>query len=425
MENKIAVIGLGYVGLPLAVAFAEKYTVIGFDINTKRVNQLLKGEDTTLEISFEQIKSVLEVNNSINKGLTLTSDIKILKDCNIYIITVPTPIDKFKRPDLSPMLKATENIATLLKKDDLVIYESTVYPGVTEDEMAPILEKISRLKFNKDFFCGYSPERINPGDKKHTLTKILKITSGSTKETAEKVDNLYKSIITAGTFKASSIKVAEAAKVIENSQRDINIAFINELSKIFSLLNIDTQEVLQAAGTKWNFLNFKPGLVGGHCIGVDPYYLAQKAQEMGYSPEIILSGRRLNDSMGKHVATEVVKLMMRKNIKVIDSKVLVFGFTFKEDCPDIRNTRVIDIVDELKNFEMKVDIYDPWVNHLEVKNEYEIDVLENKPNMSNYSAIILAVAHKTFSEITIQKNNNCVVFDVKGILPKEHIDARL
>ena len=425
MENKIAIIGLGYVGLPLAVAFAEKYSVIGYDINKKRVNQLLNGNDTTLEISNEQIKSVLEVNNSKNKGLTLTSDKKILIDCNIYIVTVPTPIDKSKKPDLSLMYRATENIATLLKKDDLVIYESTVYPGVTEDEMAPILEKISGLKFNKDFFCGYSPERINPGDKKHTLTKILKVTSGSTNETAEKVDYLYKSIINAGTFKASSIKVAEAAKVIENSQRDINIAFINELSKIFTLLNIDTQEVLQAAGTKWNFLNFKPGLVGGHCIGVDPYYLAQKAQEMGYIPEIILSGRRLNDSMGKHVANEVVKLLMRKNISVIDSKALVLGFTFKEDCPDIRNTRVIDIVDELKNFEIKVDIYDPWVNKLEVKNEYKIDVLENKPNMSNYSAIILAVAHKAFFEINIKENNNCVVFDVKGILPKEQVDARL
>jgi UDP-N-acetyl-D-glucosamine/UDP-N-acetyl-D-galactosamine dehydrogenase len=424
-DSKIAIIGLGYVGLPLAVAFAQKYKVIGFDINTKRVQELLSGNDTTLEISDELLGSVLDNNNSKNTGLTLSTSDEMLKDCNIYIITVPTPTDRFNRPVLTPMVNASKQIAVFLKKDDIVIYESTVYPGVTEDEMVPVLEVNSGLIYNKDFYCGYSPERINPGDKEHTVTKILKVTSGSNPEIAEVVDNLYKSIITAGTFKASSIKVAEAAKVIENSQRDINIAFVNELSKIFNLIGIDTHEVLQAAGTKWNFLNFKPGLVGGHCIGVDPYYLAQKAQEVGYHPEIILSGRRLNDSMGKHVATEVVKLMMRKDIKVIDSKVLILGFTFKEDCPDIRNTRVIDIYKELKSFDMHVDVYDPWINTFEVKNEYEIDVLIKKPKMYEYSAIILAVAHKKFGEIDIKSTKDCVVYDVKGILPKQNVDARL
>jgi UDP-N-acetyl-D-glucosamine/UDP-N-acetyl-D-galactosamine dehydrogenase len=424
-DSKIAVIGLGYVGLPLAVAFAEKYKVIGFDINTKRVQELSSANDTTLEISSEFLESVLDNNNSKSTGLTLSTNSRLLKDCNIYIITVPTPTDKYNRPVLTPMIKASETVAEFLKKDDIVIYESTVYPGVTEDEMVPVLEVNSGLMYNKDFYCGYSPERINPGDKEHTVTKILKVTSGSNPEIAEVVDNLYKSIITAGTFKASCIKVAEAAKVIENSQRDINIAFVNELSKIFNLIGIDTHEVLQAAGTKWNFLDFKPGLVGGHCIGVDPYYLAQKAQELGYHPEIILSGRRLNDSMGKHVATEVVKLMMRKDIKVIDSKVLILGFTFKEDCPDIRNTRVIDIYKELKSFDTNVDVYDPWINTFEVKNEYDIDVLIKKPKMYEYSAIILAVAHKKFGEIDIKSTKDCVVYDVKGILPKQNVDARL
>ena len=424
-DSKIAIIGLGYVGLPLAVAFAQKYKVIGFDINTKRVQELLSGNDTTLEISDELLGSVLDNNISKNSGLTLSTSDEMLKDCNIYIITVPTPTDKYNRPVLTPMINASKQIAAFLKKDDIVIYESTVYPGVTEDEMVPILEANSGLKYNKDFYCGYSPERINPGDKEHTVTKILKVTSGSNPKTAEIVDNLYKSIITAGTFKASSIKVAEAAKVIENSQRDINIAFVNELSKIFNLIGIDTHEVLEAAGTKWNFLNFKPGLVGGHCIGVDPYYLAQKAQEVGYHPEIILSGRRLNDSMGRYVATEVVKLMMRKDIKVIDSRVLILGFTFKEDCPDFRNTRVIDIYKELKSFDMNVDIYDPWINTFEVKNEYDVDVLIEQPEMSQYSAIILAVAHQKFSKIDIQSTKACVVYDVKGILPKQNVDARL
>jgi UDP-N-acetyl-D-galactosamine dehydrogenase len=423
-DSKIAIIGLGYVGLPLAVAFAQKYKVIGFDINTKRVQELSSGNDTTLEICDELLGSVLD-SNTKNTGLTLSTSDEMLKDCNIFIITVPTPTDRYNRPVLTPMVNASKQIAAFLKKDDIVIYESTVYPGVTEDEMVPILEAYSGLKYNKDFYCGYSPERINPGDKEHTVTKILKVTSGSNPEIAEIVDNLYKSIITAGTFKASSIKVAEAAKVIENSQRDINIAFVNELSKIFNLIGIDTHEVLEAAGTKWNFLNFKPGLVGGHCIGVDPYYLAQKAQEVGYHPEIILSGRRLNDSMGRYVATEVVKLMMRKDIKVIDSRVLILGFTFKEDCPDFRNTRVIDIFKELKSFEMNVDIYDPWINTFEVKKEYDIKVLIEQPEMSQYSAIILAVAHQKFSKIDIQSTKNSVVYDVKGIIPKQNVDARL
>ena len=340
-------------------------------------------------------------------------------------MTVPTPTDKHNRPVLTPMIKASETIAVHLSKGDIVIYESTVYPGVTEDEMVPVLEKVSGLKFNIDFYCGYSPERINPGDKEHTVTKILKVTSGSTPQIAEFIDQLYKSIITAGTHKAPSIKVAEAAKVIENSQRDINIAFVNELSKIFNLIGIDTNDVLEAAGTKWNFLKFKPGLVGGHCIGVDPYYLAQKAQEVGYHPEIILAGRRLNDSMGQHVATEVVKLMMRKDIKVLNSKVLLLGFTFKEDCPDVRNTRVIDIYNELRNFEINVDVYDPWANPNEVKIEYNIDIYNSIPN-EKYSAIILAVAHKEFLELDIRSFvKNGVLYDVKGILPKEIVDSRL
>lgn len=425
-ESKIAIIGLGYVGLPLAVEFAKKFPVVGFDIDQKRVNELRSGKDFTLEVEDELLKSVL-VNSNDSRGLlpTFTSD--FLSHCNVYIVTVPTPTDRHNRPVLTPMLKASENIAKFLKKGDVVIYESTVYPGVTEDECVPVLEKISGLKFNEDFFAGYSPERINPGDKEHTVSKILKVTSGSTPEIAEYVDQLYREVITAGTHKASSIKVAEAAKVIENSQRDINIAFVNELSKIFNLLGIDTQEVLEAAGTKWNFLKFRPGLVGGHCIGVDPFYLAQKAQEVGYHPEIILAGRRLNDSMGKHVATEVIKLMMRKDLRVIDSKVLILGFTFKEDCPDVRNTRVIDIYRELRSFDMEVDVYDPWANPTEVRHEYGIDILskENGLDLNNYSAIILAVAHKEFTNLPIQKSSNQVVYDVKGILNKDFIDARL
>ncbi len=424
-DNKIAVIGLGYVGLPLAVAFSEKYKVIGFDINKKRVDELNSGKDETLEIHYDLLNKVLDVENASSIGLHLTTNSELIADCNIFIVTVPTPTDKHNRPVLTPMIKASETIAKFLKKNDIVIYESTVYPGVTEEEMVPVLEKNSGLKFNNDFYCGYSPERINPGDKEHTVTKILKVTSGSTPQIAEIIDNLYKSIITAGTHKAPSIKVAEAAKVIENSQRDINIAFVNELSKIFNLIGIDTNDVLEAAGTKWNFLKFKPGLVGGHCIGVDPYYLAQKAQEVGYHPEIILAGRRLNDSMGQHVATEVVKLMMRKDIKVLNSKVLLLGFTFKEDCPDVRNTRVIDIYNELRNFDINVEVYDPWVNPQEVKHEYGIEISNSYPK-GDYAAIILAVAHKEFLNLNIRSlTPNGVVFDVKGILPKNIIDSRL
>jgi UDP-N-acetyl-D-galactosamine dehydrogenase len=423
---KICIIGLGYVGLPLAVAFTDKYKVVGIDINPKRVNELNLGTDTTLEIENAEMQAAL------NRGFLLSTDINDAADCNVFIVTVPTPTDKHNRPVLTPMIKASQAIAELLKLKStqnylpsIVIYESTVYPGVTEDEMVPVLERVSGLKYNEDFFVGYSPERINPGDKEHTVTKILKVTSGSTPEIAEFIDQLYKSIITAGTHKAPSIKVAEAAKVIENSQRDINIAFVNELSKIFNLMGIDTLEVLEAAGTKWNFLKFKPGLVGGHCIGVDPYYLAQKAQEVGYHPEIILAGRRLNDSMGKHVAMEVVKLMMRKDLKVIDSKVLILGFTFKEDCPDMRNTRVIDVYHELRNFDINVDVYDPWANPEEVMHEYGITVVNELPK-TQYSGAILAVAHKEFANLDIRSIvGNGVVFDVKGVLNKEMVDARL
>jgi UDP-N-acetyl-D-galactosamine dehydrogenase len=423
-DKRIAIIGLGYVGLPLAVAFAEKYPVVGFDINQNRVNELLEGLDNTLEIEGKQLQLVLSNTLTSSNGFFPTTNSADLANCNIYIVTVPTPTDKHNRPILTPMIKASEMIAKVMKKGDVIIYESTVYPGVTEDEMVPILET-SGLKYNEDFFVGYSPERINPGDKEHTVTKILKVTSGSTPEAAKFIDDLYKEVIVAGTHLASSIKVAEAAKVIENSQRDINIAFVNELSKIFNLLGIDTLEVLEAAGTKWNFLPFKPGLVGGHCIGVDPYYLAQKAQEVGYHPEIILAGRRLNDSMGKHVATEVIKHMMRKDLKVIDSKVLILGFTFKEDCPDVRNTRLIDIYHELRSFDMDVDVYDPWVNAEEVKHEYGLDVLTKQPNMSQYSAVILAVAHKKFAGLDLTSSADRVVYDVKGVLPKGSADARL
>jgi len=422
----IGIIGLGYVGLPLAVAFAEKYRVIGFDIHQGRVDELQQGHDRTLEVEDELLQKVLLNHvHARPHGLFITTSKKVLAECNVYIVTVPTPTDRYNRPVLTPMIRASETIAGLLQKGDVVIYESTVYPGVTEDEMVPVLERISGLKYNVDFFCGYSPERINPGDKEHTVTKILKVTSGSTPQIADFVDGLYQSIIVAGTHKASSIKVAEAAKVIENSQRDINIAFVNELSKIFNLLGIDTQEVLEAAGTKWNFLKFKPGLVGGHCIGVDPFYLAQKAQEVGYHPELILAGRRLNDSMGKHVAQETIKWMMRKDIKVLNAKLLILGFTFKENCPDVRNTRVIDIYNELKSFDVNVDVYDPWANPMEVLHEYGIDILNQKPDLIEYSAIVLAVAHKAFYDLNICKSENMVVFDVKGQLSKNHSDARL
>ncbi len=428
---KICIIGLGYVGLPLAVEFAKKYHTVGFDINAERIEELRKGKDHTLEVEDALLKSVLvspeAFKNTHDTGLWVTTAVGNIQECNVYIITVPTPIDKHNRPVLTPMIKASETVGSVLKKGDYVIYESTVYPGVTEDECAPVLERVSGLAFNEDFYVGYSPERINPGDKEHTVTKILKVTSGSTPEAAEFVDQLYKSVIEAGTHKASSIKVAEAAKVIENSQRDINIAFVNELSKIFNLMGIDTHEVLEAAGTKWNFLKFKPGLVGGHCIGVDPYYLAQKAQEVGYHPEIILAGRRLNDSMGRHVAQETIKLMMRKDIKVIDSKVLILGFTFKEDCPDVRNTRVIDIYEELRSFDVNVEVYDPWADALEVKQDYGLDILSGStpPILEDYSAIILAVAHKAFKTMSIAKSDKVVVYDVKGILEKDLVDSRL
>ena len=428
-QTKIAVIGLGYVGLPLAVAFAGKYQTVGYDIDSKRVHELQKGHDRTLEVDDEELRAVLVNSNKEleqrGTSLLISDNVDEIESCTIFVVTVPTPTDKHNRPVLTPMLKASGAIARVLKRGDIVIYESTVYPGVTEDECVPVLEQISGLKFNQDFFAGYSPERINPGDKDHTVTKILKVTSGSTPEVADFVDSLYKSVITAGTHKATSIKVAEAAKVIENAQRDINIAFVNELSKIFNMIGIDTLEVLEAAGTKWNFLPFKPGLVGGHCIGVDPYYLAQKAQEVGYHPEIILAGRRLNDSMGKHVATEVIKHMMRKDLKVIESKVLILGFTFKEDCPDVRNTRVIDIYHELRSFDMDVDVYDPWVNAEEVKHEYSLDVLTKQPDMSQYSAVILAVAHKKFKGLDLSTSADRVIYDVKGVLEKGSADARL
>jgi UDP-N-acetyl-D-galactosamine dehydrogenase len=426
MNNKIGIIGLGYVGLPLAVAFAEKYSVIGFDINSKRVEELMSGKDNTLEIDSDSLNSVINLENTQSAGLFCTTNIKDIEDCNIYIVTVPTPTDKHNRPDLTPLYKASETIGKVLKKGDVVVYESTVYPGVTEDECVPVLERVSGLKFNLDFYAGYSPERINPGDKEHTVTKILKVTSGSTPEIAQKVDQLYKSVIVAGTFMASSIKVAEAAKVIENSQRDINIAFVNELSKIFTRMGIDTSDVLEAAGTKWNFLKFKPGLVGGHCIGVDPYYLAQKAQEVGYHPEIILAGRRLNDSMGAYVAEEVVKLMVKKDVPVKNAKCLILGFTFKENCPDVRNTRVIDIIKELITYNITPVIFDPWANKAEVKHEYNCEVVNEMPS-GLFEAAILAVSHNEFSTIDIRNSlvKNGVLFDVKGLLPKELTDARL
>lgn len=427
MHHKIAVIGLGYVGLPLAVEFAKKYPVAGFDINQRRVDELNQGKDLTLEVEDKVLQDVLASSKDFdNDGLYVTTNLADLKDCNTFIVTVPTPTDKNNRPVLTPLYKASESVGKVLKKGDYVIYESTVYPGVTEDECVPVLEKVSGLKMNEDFYVGYSPERINPGDKEHTVAKILKVTSGSTPEAADVIDMLYKSVITAGTFKATSLRVAEAAKVIENSQRDINIAFVNELSKIFNRMGIDTHEVLEAAGTKWNFLPFKPGLVGGHCIGVDPYYLAQKAQEVGYHPEIILAGRRLNDSMGQHVATEVIKLMVKKDIPVKGSNILMLGITFKENCPDIRNTRAIDIYQELKTYDLNVDVYDPWASVEEVQHEYGILSMTSLPDKT-YDAIILAVSHKTFASLTLDalKKSNCVVYDVKAFLPKEMVDGRL
>ena len=419
MDNpKIAVIGLGYVGLPLAHAFSEKYEVVGFDIAQWRIDELNAGVDRTLELNEDQ------VNEALTNGMKFTNVLDEIADCNVYIVTVPTPIDKHKKPDLTPLIKASESIGKVLKKDDIVIYESTVYPGATEEDCVPVLEQFSGLTFNKDFFCGYSPERINPGDKEHTVTKILKVTAGSTLEIGKKVDDLYASVITAGTHMAPSLKVAEAAKVIENSQRDINIAFVNELAIIFNKLNIDTEAVLEAAGTKWNFLPFRPGLVGGHCIGVDPYYLTHKAQEVGYNPEIILAGRRLNDNMGMYVANQVLKLMIQKEHKIAGAKALVLGITFKENCPDIRNSRVIDVIQELQEFGIDVSVYDPWADAEEVKREYGLDLVDVLD--SKYDAIVLAVAHNKFDGLdidTLKKGNDTIVYDIKSKL--EESDGKL
>jgi UDP-N-acetyl-D-galactosamine dehydrogenase len=453
MKQNIAIIGLGYVGLPLARLFATKYPIVGFDINTKRIAELNAGTDFTLEIEEDLLKSVLVNENpfllseQVNKltseqecestssqvhkftssqqtGLYCSSNLNDIKNANIYIVTVPTPVDGNNKPDLTPLYKASETVGKVLKKGDIVIYESTVYPGATEEECIPVLEKISGLKYNVDFFAGYSPERINPGDKEHTVEKILKVTSGSTPEIGKMVDDLYRSVIIAGTHLAPCIKVAEAAKVIENSQRDINIAFVNELAKIFNLMDINTHDVLEAAGTKWNFLPFKPGLVGGHCIGVDPYYLAQKAQELGYNPEIILAGRRLNDSMGVYVASQVVKAMIKKNIPVQDAEVLMLGITFKENCPDVRNTKIVNVVAALKEYGIKVTIFDPWANPAEVKHEYNLEIITELPS-EKYDAVVLGVAHAEFLNLDLRLNlkENAVVYDVKGVL--EEVDGCL
>ena len=425
-EIKIAVIGLGYVGLPLARLFATKYAVVGFDINQQRVNELMAGKDSTLEVAPDTLKTVLVEASSSEKGLFCTTDIQDIKDCNYYIITMPTPVDKNNTPVLIPLLAASKTVANVLKKGDVVIYESTVYPGATEEDCIPVLEKESGLVFNRDFFAGYSPERINPGDKINTIDKILKITSGSTPEIAKKVDALYASVVTAGTYLAPSIKVAEAAKVIENSQRDINIAFVNELAKIFNLMGINTHEVLAAAGTKWNFLPFKPGLVGGHCIGVDPYYLAHKAKEYGYHPEIILAGRRVNDSMGTYVAAEVTKLMIKKDVAVKDAAILVLGITFKENCSDVRNTRVVDIVKELEDFGTKVTVYDPCADPKEVFAEHGVVSQKNQPDRK-FDGIVLAVAHREFKDIDLKKlqKEASIIYDVKNYLSSKIVDKTL
>lgn len=414
---KIAIIGLGYVGLPLARLFATKFSVVGFDINAPRVAELNQGIDRTLEVEEAILKAVIVPQNHTGNGLYCTTDIDAIKDCTYYIVTVPTPVDKNNRPDLTPLYKSSETVGKVLKKGDIVIYESTVYPGVTEEECVPVLERVSGLRFNVDFFAGYSPERINPGDKEHTVEKILKVTAGSTPEVGQKVNELYKAVIVAGTHLAPTIKVAEAAKVIENSQRDINIAFVNELAKIFNLLGIDTHAVLEAAATKWNFLPFKPGLVGGHCIGVDPYYLAQKAQEMGYHPEIILAGRRLNDSMGDYVASQVVKLMIKKGIAVNNSRLLMLGITFKENCPDVRNTKIIDVVHALTDYGIEVVIYDPWASPEDVTHEYQLQITNDKPTQQ-FDAVVLGVAHNEFKTMHLQdfKKELSVIYDVKGIL---------
>lgn len=426
---KIAVIGLGYVGLPLAIEFGKKYDVIGFDIKAERVEELSRGEDFTQEADLDVLNQVITSKKENDKaiGLSFTNALEDLKAYNTFIVTVPTPIDDFKSPDLRILLGASEMLGQVLKKDDLVIYESTVYPGCTEEDCVPALEKTSGLKYNKDFFVGYSPERINPGDKVNTLVKIQKVTSGSTPEIAEHVDQLYKSIITAGTHKAPSLKVAEASKAIENAQRDVNISFVNELALIFDRMGVDTNDVIDAAGTKWNFLKYKPGLVGGHCIGVDPYYLAQKAKSLGYHPEVILSGRRVNDGMGSFVADKVVKLMIQKDHKIKGAKTLILGVTFKENCPDIRNTRVVDIYHELHSFGACVDIYDPWAKSEEVEEEYGIDILTQLDSLDAYDAVILTVAHKEFLELDYQKvkQREGVVFDAKACLDRKYVDGRL
>ena len=419
VQNKIAIVGLGYVGLPLAVEFGKKFITIGYDINKNRISQLCKGIDLTLESNLKEIRN--------SKKLTFTSDTKDIKKCNIYIITVPTPIDKFNTPDLTPLLIASETVGKLLKKNDIVIYESTVYPGCTEEDCVPILEKNSSFKFNIDFFCGYSPERINPGDKVNTLTKILKVTSGSTNETANRVDQLYKSIIKAGTYKAPSIKVAEASKAIENAQRDVNISFFNELALIFDKIGIDTTDVINAAATKWNFLKYTPGLVGGHCIGVDQYYLAHKAESLGYYPQVILSGRRVNDNMGIFVANKAIKLMIEKKTTIKGANAIILGATFKENCPDIRNSKFIDVYNELKDFGINVDIYDPHANISEVKKVYNIELVK-KPTEKKYDLIILVVAHNEFLSLDYNKlksNSRSVLFDIKAVLPRQIVDCRL
>jgi len=424
-DTKIGIIGLGYVGLPLAVEMAKKFDVIGFDINKKRIAELSQGMDNTLEIESDALLQVLNSNDG--KGMKLTDDITALKSSNVYIVTVPTPIDKYNKPDFKPLISASETVGKVLNPGDIVVYESTVYPGATEEICIPVIEKLSGLTFNKDFYAGYSPERINPGDKEHTVSKILKIVSGSTPEVADRLEAIYNQVITAGTYKAKSIKVAEAAKVIENTQRDINIAFVNELAKIFNRLDIDTNDVLEAAGTKWNFLKFKPGLVGGHCIGVDPYYLAQKAGEVGYHPEMILAGRRLNDSMGSYVAEEVVKLMIRKDINIKNANILVMGVTFKENCPDIRNTKVVDVVHAFQDYHTNVVVYDPWANPEEIWHEYNLISVNRIPDDMLFDAVVLAVAHDEFKSCSIRDycKDNHVIYDIKGFLPKEMVDSRL
>jgi len=422
-DIKIGVIGLGYVGLPLARLFATKFPTVGYDLNQKRVDGLMSGHDSTLEVSDELLQDAIN-----NHGFVCTTDLEAIRDCNFYVVSVPTPVDKNNSADLRPLYGASETVGKVIGKDDIVVYESTVYPGVTEDECIPVIERVSGLKFNADFFAGYSPERINPGDKVHTVEKILKITSGSTPEVADIIDQVYNSVLLNGTHKAPSIKVAEAAKVIENSQRDINIAFVNELSKIFTLMGIDTQDVLEAAGTKWNFIKMNPGLVGGHCISVDPYYLAQCAQRLGYHPEIILAGRRMNDGMGAYVVDQTIKLMLMKGIKVFGCKVIIMGFTFKENCPDVRNTRVIDIYRELKKYNVNITVFDPWASPEVVKREYGIDIVSDLPS-DKFDAAIVAVAHRQFRQMEIDFDalleKNHVIFDVKAIMPRDLIDGRL